>query len=1234
MALTLSSELTEAMESQSRQPIVNLQSGSLKPSIPFDGKLLTDYKNETDPNVITHSSGRLSIVTVYGGTLRYTYTNTSRTEFFPVTFSDDGDEYIIADLCELTNGNIGLIFKYRDYNTYYIGYKILTVQGELVSEGNLSFTNLTNLFVERMPDDTYLLVYVNENSSIYKRTSSDFITWSVESTISHGLGTGEVDNPYIFVEMNGDVHLLFDYVEEYGDNGAELTNCYKMVSSDNGLTWTAPEKLTNYDTFSTTAEHPTLQQKSENESVFTFTEVKNVLSITKNTSGYCGNSAGNATGNYFNNNTRKLYFADRYVYVGTKNLRAALEIDVDSWEITNCWSYNTVPAFNEYLNENHTGDANHIGDGIYYCPAHSNGVFAVINTEMNSIRHYVLYDYVQHGLEINVEGYEPYKENEKLTEVTIDNDTGKMWLFFHKGYSLSNYWMHIGYIDLTQESGPYNFHSVFTRYFNEDYVEVLAYGSSFFIDESLDSIVITFGEGHPWMYRTDLKGLLINISSGGIEKELRKSEITKLPLNGFRVSGGMFGVCPSIYYDGSTLYAGIVYSFDATEEDRRGLMELDLSNNNITYHRPTYATVNNYNLKEFTYLESENSLIMISEGQNILKFDMISKTWEVFNSDEIPGFCPFNEKYNYIYTISVDQLNNNVFAGWYWSGVSSTAGIAMYSLDGNFRQVHYASGTKTTDWSFDTPSALTNGTYEYDMATAIDPDDLGLYGFWTSTTDEQIKWAKEEGSFDIRDYLAQSEPVVREESIDNTPGRVTFAVTHGHLFDPFNLNSLLNTKLKKGRKITLSFGEKIDDVDYWQAQGTYLVTELSMSHSRESYPIMQVVAEDKRVMWEHSTVRTTQNFSEVEPEYAVKEILKSYGGLTDDDFADFTFNNLDRVNISHQWLDTSLQEIVDQIYNRYGCFLKFDVNGLITSDSLSAEKGVSHTYSNRTKIVEFGPDDTYSDFTNRVTIEAQEKNDIEVVYPEEPITTLTGTVGWWGYKKDFTVYYSEDKSRRCQNPRLEVIESTTGIAFELAGDIDEELLDNDPYQLYCTVVIEAPSLITVLLAAIAAYIAGTAVGDIAPTWGGLTIPLGRLLEKGGLVSAIMVLGSVGNYQYRVHAQPIGKVQRLIQSTVDDLEHQQEINAIVEQRYFDPLCYEVVQCKDVAEYELSIAQMQRRRAQLKKVADLRDEQGDIIVIPHPYTQLDTTIFITKLSRSFDFNEDSGGFWDEIEGWVLT
>jgi len=133
--------LATAQDSQSRHPLVEIVSAQKGDDIPFDGTYLTpEIFNEYSPSVIAHSSGRLCLAYCYGpdanddSGIKYVYTDTDRTTFNTVTielYTSDAYEMKSVAICEMTNGNIGIICLVDDSsaNVYRLLRRVVTVAG-------------------------------------------------------------------------------------------------------------------------------------------------------------------------------------------------------------------------------------------------------------------------------------------------------------------------------------------------------------------------------------------------------------------------------------------------------------------------------------------------------------------------------------------------------------------------------------------------------------------------------------------------------------------------------------------------------------------------------------------------------------------------------------------------------------------------------------------------------------------------------------------------------------------------------------------------------------------------------------------------------------------------------------------------------------------------------------------------------------------------------------------------
>jgi hypothetical protein len=331
-------------------------------------------------------------------------------------------------------------------------------------------------------------------------------------------------------------------------------------------------------------------------------------------------------------------------------------------------------------------------------------------------------------------------------------------------------------------------------------------------------------------------------------------------------------------------------------------------------------------------------------------------------------------------------------------------------------------------------------------------------------------------------------------------------------------------------------------------------------------------------------------------------------------------------------MDTSVKKMVDQICERFGYFPSIDVNNKLTARRISDSNDTDHVYSDVTKIIEFSPDDSYSNFINRVVVVGENRDGIEVIGAEERITSLSGTVGWWGGKKTVRVYFSDDMVRTCRHARLEIALSVRNFNFKLGGG-GESITFVDPYEKYIEITIEVPDMVAIVVSLVVALVAlGITAASMQVTPGWVVLALTTLLS-----ALFTVIASIASYQYTVWAQPVGRERLHIQASADDLVAQAEIGRVIQKKIDDPLAITQDQCYHVAAHELMVVRLQRNRVRFSKTADLRDEEGDTLQVPHPHTAMPMKIFVAELTRKYKkpvSPGQDGYFTDHFEGWVIT
>jgi hypothetical protein len=689
---------------------------------------------------------------------------------------------------------------------------------------------------------------------------------------------------------------------------------------------------------------------------------------------------------------------------------------------------------------------------------------------------------------------------------------------------------------------------------------------------------------------------------------------------------GLYDIC---YRDGK-IYGNFPYTALYGQQDRRGIVSIDLVDYSCVYYRPSYATKDDYRLFGPRVLASGEILFEGWNGEGVVLWDPDTSSWTQYLSSAIPGLPADSWTGNVMF----DELTGTIFAN------SNGGGVAAFNREGFLYRSKIVEGNYTTEWEFGAAQLLTQTWKSYDATVALG-DDGTMLAFWSNETtpgSRTIVWARDAGSIDLSDYIARGQDITLSRSIDGKPSSLEFTVTHGHLFDPTNRGSIWQGHLRKMRRLSLSFGERIAGSDYWHPQGTFLVRETEVNHKQGKYPTMRVKAEDIRCLWEDMNVTATPHY-EGFPEDIISTVLQNLADVAPSDIDLPTFRW--RYEVWIQWLDTSIKKMVDQIGNRFGYAIIVGMDGDVHAVKIAGDNPIDHEYSDASLVVDWTPDDSFSDFTNRVTITGESRDFMEVMYQEELIKQLMGTVGWWGHKTILRIYYSEDGSRRCRYPRLDVVESVRNFNFRLGGG-GESLSATDPDEQWVEITVEMPNLVGFVVADVAALLA---LGVEAVAYGGgLYGTPGWIFFAATLLLAglFYVVGSIAQYQYGLYARPLGHERMSIQSSPphgDDLVLQTELGKIIEKKIDEPLCITAAQCNEYADYELSIVQYQRNRIRFSKVAHLQDDEGDTLQIPQPYSGIVERIFATDIKRKMKIPADPGStqdgyFIDEIEGWLVS
>lgn len=1248
MALTLNSTLDAAQDERERQPLINLISTTLTSVIPFQGNLFNSLAEvESNPDVIFTDSEILASVNIYNNSIVYRYSDTDLINFSENTIYSSGTTRSNSVVEYPTNG-LEIVFIQDTGSTRYLRHMLIDEDGTVLS-GPTNITSyaessviINDVNTCRLANGTFLIVFQYYNVSaetyhIYQITTSDFSSFSSAADITpSGLTTtNEIGNPFVLQEDGGDVTLLVDYTEEEG-----LSNIYSSISTNNGSSYGAASNVTGYTDPGNQAYSPTLAINSSNQATLAYYLRVGALHLYDTSQSMCASdcdSQGSPTYLHYDLVNNQLLSVHTNINVGDKIVCFCSVVDCTDFTVTDCYSNTTTPAIPALFSDSICSCINqqNKGAGKYLCYASNNAIKAAgcIDTQTQTVRSYYFRDVDSLAVVRNVD-WDTHEEDfdyadadyfyryVELNGTAVDEVNGRLYCVLQVAGGLGNSLVIMGYFTISEEVDPatglYTFHEI---YYNNaalgNYAEDPVLFSTFHIDVPANLAFISWGDGLA-AYTGRL--LIITLDTGLVVKNYSETGYSA-----FHYYGAKY----LTYYDGH-VYASFEYLDTYDQQDRRGMMDIDLATDSIVYVQPSYATVDNYGIYQIV-ATGDGRLLIATAGYGVQIYDIATGFWTPYDSDTVQGLTP--DGYDNFISVAYDSVNERIFAGRYRLQSGYPWILMMFSEDGYFRQGQYASGTYTTNWTFGAIDDLTLNLNDYTPSVVYANDELWFYWIQENAEGEQsIVWGREEADVNLLSYLIET--VSLNWAIDR-PNQLTFRLAQGHLFDPNNLASSLSIAVAKGRRIDIQLGENVSGTGYYQNQGVFFVDDLKLSYRIGDHPKIEIICKDISEMWRNATVTTTAHYEQQSPEYIAADILEDFGNL-DPANIDFGSNGTWTGShvITHQWVDEKLYDIIEEILDHWGYVPFVDVNGNITSLEVDLSGAISHYYSGIDTMLSYSPDLSYSDYTNQVVVTGESLDFVEVLYPEELVAAHSGTLGWWGCSETKRLYYSDDRQRVCRNIRLYIVDPPTiNIFWTEKGGGSIRITDEDIEGRWVEVTINAPNLINAFSLAIGVVLAigASAVGcdGFVSGWCG-----GVILALSISISVLAyILGCLCNFACEIYAQPIGQEKQTMHGVANDVNHQAEIGMIIKEEITDPLCYSVASCETVAERELEIVQAQRRRISFEKIAHLQDEIGDIIQIVHPYSLQLINVFITNLTRKYTHpgGVGYGGLIDSIEGW---
>jgi hypothetical protein len=949
--------------------------------------------------------------------------------------------------------------------------------------------------------------------------------------------------------------------------------------------------------------------------MLSFVEENPTLYIGRNAIGWSPEAGGSYPEDYasavlFDTATRKVYHFSEGTYGVNKGLWGITEVDLDAWEATDYWDSTSTPALPRGNGFDRKNSKLVNGNIITYMGATEEGpTFVKLDPLAENLQ---WYSFGGWGVTKNVNWTQAQYYDFGLEEFDVDED-GILYATFRNSNGVS---ADIRVVALdTNDSGPTYTLKYLTSY------DISSVGGA---NQGIRATRAFKSEGY-LVVAYSINGISLNDINTGLVSDY------------WTFNNPAYGVpnanVTDFYLENNTVYMSIV--------GQKGIWAFDIVSEYGTQIIPPIDQDGYFG--NIQYDATLRCLMCTGDGGSGNKYNdglyvyyIDTDTWVVYNNDNINGITPDNTAK--FYNSQYDSVNDGFIVG-IWDTLldnSNSGGLLFIPRSGKIQQVQYTTLTDNGGWEIGAIEQLISDFSATNPSVAFVPNTTEFYTVWEDVDPaggQTIAWDINEDSVDLTSYIPEDEEVQWTRNILGDAASLSFSLTDGHLFDQWNLSSLIANYVRKGRRLRLYAGETINGVDYITSQGVYYVTETKISYEFGDMSIAQITALDKIEQLKTFEIKASDYLSNVTgtlafTNYAVE--LEAVDVL--DDIGNTPFIG-DKI-ISPQFMDVDLYELLYTIAWRFGCMVRYDMSGKLDCVRVP-NTTLSHTYSNNDKIINFTPNDEFSDLTNDVTVTGISDTLVTVTHEEEMVAKIEGTIGWWGDPEEYTIYYDEDHEKVVRNVRLEVIVDANPLAFQLAGGVDESIIYIDPEGKYCKVLVDAPNLVFTLVALVATNLNAHYIPDwTVAVLGGVTIPWGRIVEGTTLFAIFQILGSIANFQYEIWGQPEGELEREIQNqslSASDAEHIAYVGKVYNKTIEGWNCSTVNECLAVALRELEVVKMQRRRVSFSKVTHLQDEEGDLIIIKHPHTGQTLYTHIAELVRNFKKGKD-GYLLDNIEGWI--
>jgi hypothetical protein len=449
-----------------------------------------------------------------------------------------------------------------------------------------------------------------------------------------------------------------------------------------------------------------------------------------------------------------------------------------------------------------------------------------------------------------------------------------------------------------------------------------------------------------------------------------------------------------------------------------------------------------------------------------------------------------------------------------------------------------------------------------------------------------------------------------------TPDKLDFTMSDPDgLFHPDT--GLYKEHLGDGAVIRLREGDSTVDESYWMNTFTGTIRgQIGWRKSRRKQTMISTVSvfsrENNQALKRRKVTSKSYTVG-TELGIMLRDILTAFMGLTD---AEIRLPSVLGLQLKHKVNQISQMapwDAVEKLLEAVGRIPCFDGDGKLTSIDKDMNRSPDRIFSTSTLIYDYEVPARNQDTINKVKVVFLDSELSRVDSPYQSLGTAQVTTGFFSMGEKLPVYWGEDKKQRASGTNL-IVKKSVNSGLLHVGEESYQEVDEYHGVIEVTIAVWVPILATAMLLE---YLAAAFIPDEVVTVGivaegGVTIPVGRIIEAQAMIGIMLIMMSMGSAQYEIWGIPYDYAYKEQQSVAikDGLRYWEEN----EQEIKNDFLGSFTEADALAMKELTWEVSSACPRILVINDDLAVERGDIIQLPDGRKFL-----ITNLSKAIKRGE---------------